>query len=109
MKIIIGQRGSGRTTKIIEACAAVKNGVIVCPTKPMANYVFQKAKEMGYDIRQPITFTDFCNQTWRVGEVGGFFFDNLDISLMNMAGFYRVHLASIEAKDLEYLWPKTDS
>ena len=47
---IIGERGSGKTTKILEA--ASKNGcVVVEPNSKMAEYVSRMARDKGYDLR----------------------------------------------------------
>lgn len=47
---IIGERGSGKTTKILEA--ASKNGfVVVEPNLKMAEYVSRMARDKGYDLR----------------------------------------------------------
>ena len=47
---IIGERGSGKTTKILEA--ASKNGfVVVEPNSKMAEYVSRMAKDKGYDLK----------------------------------------------------------
>lgn len=52
---IIGGRQSGKTVLLIEE-ASKTNGVIVCPTFNMVDYVFQTACELGYRISKPITY-----------------------------------------------------
>lgn len=54
-KVIIGGRQNGKTLSLIEE-ASKTNGVIVCPTPNMVNYVFQTAFEFGYSIPKPITY-----------------------------------------------------
>lgn len=54
-KIIIGGRQNGKTLSLIEE-ASKTNGVIVCPTRNMVDYVFQTACELGYSISKPVTY-----------------------------------------------------
>ncbi len=51
----IGNRGQGKTTLLIKR-AAETNGVIVCPSRQMANYIFRMACNLGYSINYPITY-----------------------------------------------------
>lgn len=52
---IVGGRQSGKTIRLIKE-ASETNGVIVCPTPNMVDYVFQTARELGYVISKPITY-----------------------------------------------------
>lgn len=52
MKIINGERASGRTTMLIHA-AYVTGARIVCPTYKRAQFVAQQAKDAGLDILEP--------------------------------------------------------
>lgn len=52
---IVGGRQSGKTIRLIKE-ASKTNGVIVCPTHHMAEYVFQTACELGCPILKPITY-----------------------------------------------------
>ncbi len=81
MVLIVGQKGSGRTTKLIQMCAENKGSVIVCPTKRHAEYLAKTAKDMGYSILHPISFTEFLEGTERGTRISGYYFDNLDLSL----------------------------
>lgn len=47
---IIGTRGSGKTTKLMEI-ASKEGYTLVEPTAFMADYVRMRAKEKGYDIK----------------------------------------------------------
>lgn len=96
MDIIVGQRGSGRTCKLIEACAARKGSVIVCPTHHMTEYTYALAKKMGYEIEKPIAFDDFYQRKTQGKKVTGYFFDNLDQSLAIMAAGTSVCAATFE-------------
>lgn len=54
-QFIIGGRQSGKTIQLIKE-ASKTNGFIVCPTRNMAENVFQTACELGYCIFKPITY-----------------------------------------------------
>lgn len=54
-QFIIGGRQSGKTIRLIKE-ASKTNGFIVCPTRNMAENVFQTARELGYCIFKPITY-----------------------------------------------------
>ena len=53
----IGNRGQGKTTLLIKR-AAETNGVIVCPSRQMADYIFHMACNLGYSINHPITYDE---------------------------------------------------
>ena len=67
MKIIIGGRQTGKTTQLIKE-AAKKDGVIVTNSSARANQLFWEARELGLDIRMPITLYDIM----RTGLAGSF-------------------------------------
>ena len=52
---IVGGRQSGKTIRLIKE-ASKTNGVIVCPTHHMVEYIFQTARELGCPILKPITY-----------------------------------------------------
>ncbi len=52
---IMGGRQSGKTIRLIKE-ASKTNGVIVCPTQHMVDYIFQTAHELGCYISKPITY-----------------------------------------------------
>lgn len=60
MDIFVGQRGSGRTTKLIKMSAA-SQGIIVAATKAQCSYVKSMAAKMELDIPEPIDFAEFLN------------------------------------------------
>lgn len=106
MDLIIGGRQSGRTTKLIQECAAHKGSVIVCATNHMCDYVQHMAKEMGLEIEKPITFHFFCQyrESWHKNKTyTGFYFDNLDICLKVVAGDTPVYAATTELSNTEIL------
>lgn len=80
MKIIVGERRSGKTTKLIEMCAK-QGGYIVCINRHEAQRVLAEAKGMGLKIPLPITFTDIRNQRYCVGGVKKLYLDNAELFL----------------------------
>ena len=54
---MIGSRGQGKTKLLIKQ-AAETYGVIVCPSRQMADYIFHMAQELGYSISRPITYDE---------------------------------------------------
>ena len=57
MKIIRTERGKGKTTALIKQ-ASRDQSYILCVNKPMARYVYEKARDMGLNIPFPITVAD---------------------------------------------------
>lgn len=53
----IGNRGQGKTKLLIKQ-AAETYGVIVCPSRQMADYIFHMARDLGYSINRPITYDE---------------------------------------------------
>lgn len=54
MRIIVGERGSGKTTELINI-AHETDQYIVTPTRRMADQTFKMAREIGKPIRNPIS------------------------------------------------------
>lgn len=54
---MIGSRRQGKTKLLIKQ-AAETYGVIVCPSRQMADYIFRMAKDLGYSINHPITYDE---------------------------------------------------
>ncbi len=54
---MVGSRGQGKTALLIKQ-AYETNGVIVCPSHHMADYVFHMAQDIGCPIIQPITYDE---------------------------------------------------
>ncbi len=52
---MIGARNQGKTKLLIEQ-AAETNGVIVCPSHHMVEYIIYMARDLGYSINRPITY-----------------------------------------------------
>jgi hypothetical protein len=63
-ELILGSRGSGKTTELIKRSAA--SGLyILTGTKKQADCIFDRAKRMGYDIPYPVTWSKFKNDHFR--------------------------------------------
>ncbi len=107
MDIIIGQRGSGRTMKLIEACSKDKGSVIVCPTSHMAKWTSDLAKQLGYDIAEPISFDTFCKGRVQGKKIPKYYFDNLDLSLQQCAGYSSIGAATFELHNMEVMMADT--
>lgn len=54
---IVGGRGSGKTIRLIKE-ASETNGVIVCPTHKMSDYICHLAQKLNCKIREPITYEE---------------------------------------------------
>ena len=58
MKIIVGGRASGKTTKLIQESA--KTGYrIIAFSKDAAKEIYMQAKDLGYDILRPISVMEY--------------------------------------------------
>lgn len=56
-QFMIGSRGQGKTTLLIKQ-ASEADGVIVCQSRHMADYIFHMARELGYSIKYPLTYDE---------------------------------------------------
>ncbi len=94
----IGNRGQGKTTLLIKR-AAETNGVIVCPSRQMADYIFHMACNLGYSINHPITYDElFIYSNGRRNT--DYYFDEYgaqleSIILQTIKGFERDHVETI--------------
>lgn len=77
---IVGGRQSGKTIRLIKE-ASKTNGVIVCPTHNMVDYVFQTACELGYAISKPITYDQLFMYPHHANK-NPHYFDEYGITLM---------------------------
>ena len=60
MKIINGERGSGKSTAIIRT-AEIMNAQIITPTRRMATGILHDAREMGANIKNPVSWDEIRN------------------------------------------------
>lgn len=56
-QFMVGSRGQGKTVLLIKQ-ASETDGVIVCPSRHMADYIFHMARDLGYSIKQSITYDE---------------------------------------------------
>lgn len=84
VKVIIGGRGSGKTTNLIKMCAK-KGGYIVCQHRREAHRIFWMAKDMEVDIPHPITYDEFLNGRYYGLGVRIVYIDNADMLVQAIA------------------------
>lgn len=77
MKIIVKERGSGKTTEIIQECAE-KGGYIVCHNNVAAQYVWKRAQEIKVSIPFPLTFREFVKKEYYGPGIKQVYIDDLD-------------------------------
>lgn len=80
-RFVIGRRQQGKTSLLIKE-ASETNGIIVCPTKNMADYVFQTACELGYGISKPITYDQLFTHSHHTNK-NCHYFDEYGMTLIN--------------------------
>lgn len=92
-KYTIGERCSGKTTRLIERSA--KEGIyILVPTKDIARCIADQAKEMGLDIPFPVTVGEYLNcgrHDWSNIREKGLLIDELDLVLERLLRGIPVH------------------
>ena len=88
MNVVIGERCSGKTTRLIERSA--KEGIyILAPTKNMARCIVDQAKGMGLEIPYPITVGEYLRGNKFQGSSirrDGLLIDDLDMVLHQLFG-----------------------
>ena len=81
LKVILGGRRSGKTTKLIQL-AAETGATMVVLHRRRCDQLKQMAKDMGIEIKTPITFGDYMRPEFHRGrEYSGFVIDDLEILL----------------------------
>jgi hypothetical protein len=95
VKVIASGRQTGRTTQLIQQ-AADEFLYVVCPTLDRANYVARKARELGLDIPNPMTWREFTEQRFYGKGINGFVIDDLDHCLQSMTPV-QIMAVSLEA------------
>jgi len=100
MKIIIGGRGSGKTTELIKMCAK-DNGRIICRSKAIANYIMDIAKDMGLKINRPLTYEDFTKHSPMIQGANSLYIDDINMLLETMAGRMNVKAVTLTKDENE--------
>lgn len=70
MKLINGERGSGKTDGLIFTAAAT-GARIITPTSEMALFVEKRAKERGIEILKPVSANEYFSGHYGPGEIRG--------------------------------------
>ena len=77
MKIILGARGSGKTSKLIFESATTKC-YIVCKFQDDASRIFEQARLLNCTIPFPITYEEFYTRKYVGKKIPGFLIDDLE-------------------------------
>jgi ABC-type Mn2+/Zn2+ transport system ATPase subunit len=94
MKTIIGDRGSGKTTKLVKA-AAETFGYIICSGHNECCRIADLAKKLNLDIPFPLTYHEFLKGAYyNHGIKGGFYIDNAD-ELLRMIATVPIKLITV--------------
>lgn len=83
--LIIATRRKGKTSILIDKCNKDKYSLIVCPNRAICEYTFKMAQDLGKPIPMPITFEEFVNHKWHGKYMDNFYFDELQMSLEQIA------------------------
>ncbi len=97
MKVIIGKRRSGKTTKLIRRCAE-EGGTIVCLNQNDATRIADMARGMELQIPLPITYNEFRNGEYYGAGIKLFHMDNVEMFLQSLTP---VRIATITLTDEE--------
>jgi len=89
MQINIGKRNSGKTTHLIRKSAATSD-VIVCRCSRTARLIKDRAKAMGYNIPNPISYDNFIRKDWLGGDRNMKFMIDDAHDLLSYMGNYRI-------------------
>lgn len=95
-EIIIGERGSGKTTELIKRSAET-GSYILAATKNMAKCIHLNALDMGHHIPYPITIKEYLN-----GEFDKripILIDELDLVLGSIFNFFKVEAVTLTKRD----------
>ena len=84
MKLFIGKRRTGKTTKVIKL-AAKEFAYIVCIDQREVDRVWEESHKMKLDIPFPITFNDFLHGQYSPHGVKALIIDNADMLLQKMS------------------------
>ena len=81
MKIIRTEKGKGKTTELIKQSARDWS-YILCMNKENAHYIYDMAREMGFDIPYPITIAELPFRGFK----GSVLIDEIDCILPTLVG-----------------------
>lgn len=104
MKVITGDRGTGKTAELIKESA--KTGAyIVVSNRHIANYVAQMAKDLNLQIRFPITFDELFHGSLRTKGLANIhlLIDDVDSLINKILGHYWIDSITCNTEPGNYL------
>ena len=111
MNIIIGKRGSGKTTELIRESAEEKIYILTA-TKRRAREILEAAKRLNLTIPHPITVDEYLsNDTYRgpVVKRGGILIDDADYVLQYIFnGVYIDGITLTDQHNIRYLGERSN-
>lgn len=91
MKIIVGGRASGKTTKLIQESAETGYRIVTF-NHDAAKEIYMQAKDLGYDILRPISAMEYVLASTSL-EQDGILVDDLENTLVTILG-RKIHTAT---------------
>ena len=98
MKIICGERRSGKSTELIKRCAN-EGGYIVCFDRRTAYQLVQAAKDMELNIPLPITYDEFKKGQYYAPGIPMFHIDDVDMFLQSLTPV-KIATITLDAPDV---------
>lgn len=98
MKIILGGRASGKTTKLIQESAETGRRILT-HNKELAREIWWQAQSLGYDIPIPLTVMDLKPGTRAEIKKQGILIDDIETTLSALCGA-TVHTATYKCEDV---------
>lgn len=84
MKIIVKERGAGKTTQLLLS-AHRHNGYLVVPSRKRAYQVAEMARQMDLDINFPLSFDEFVKGQFHGRNCEPLWIDDVDLLLEHLA------------------------
>lgn len=94
MEAIIAKRGCGKTTRLIQKCAA-HGGYIVCHSHDEAFRVSEEARRMEVQIPFPLSYDEFCSGQFYTRGIKCFHIDNADELIRHLARGVKVETITL--------------
>lgn len=99
MKILLGERRSGKTTELVKIAAQSK-AVIVCFNQQMVQCTKDRAKQLGLEIETPITFSKL-QKGYLMGTNHKVLIDDFDLVLRSIISGYHNDVEAIAMSNEE--------
>ncbi len=104
---IIGEKGTGKTEKLIEL-AAKDFCYIVVRSESVARQIAERARKKGIDIPFPLTYNEFIKGNFYGRGIRCFVIDDVDALLWHLARGVRVKAFSLDASSVKLLYKRFD-